>query len=157
VLLAFVTIALGVFASSPRSALAAADLDHRSLATDPLAASGVRGDLPSASRDSLATDSLAAANARGDSMVAFPSPRVRGWQVGLVRPDRMEHASLSFALTSALIIVTRNRAASAATGLAFGFGKEMWDRRTSEFDPVDLTADAVGVGLATLLVKPHGP
>jgi hypothetical protein len=157
VLLAFVTIALGVFASSPRPAFAEEDFGNRSLATDSLATSNARGDSLAVPRDSLATDSVASSNARGDSMVAFPSPRVRGWQVGLVRPDRMEHASLSFALTSALIIVTRNRAASAATGLAFGFGKEMWDRRTSEFDPVDLTADAVGVGLATLLVKPHGP
>jgi hypothetical protein len=74
-----------------------------------------------------------------------------------VRGDRIEHASLSFALTSALIIVTRNRAAGAATALAFGVGKELWDQRTSRFDPVDLTADAVGVGLATLLVTPHGP
>ena len=112
---------------------------------------------PRPARAQVATDSLAVSGVGSDSIGAFPPPRVRAWQVGLVRPDRMEHASLSFALTSALIIVTRNRAASAATGLAFGFGKEMWDRRTSEFDPVDLTADAVGVGLATLLVKPHGP
>jgi len=136
---------------------------NRSLATDSLAA------MPDSSRapatDSLAAragrasapDSIVAPAARADSVVSFPPPRVRAWQVGLVRGDRMEHASLSFALTSALIIVTRNRAASAATALAFGVGKELWDQRTSRFDPVDLTADAVGVGLASLLVTPHGP
>jgi len=127
---------------------------NRSLATDSLAA------MPDSSR-APATDSLAAragrASAPDSIVVSFPPPRVRAWQVGLVRGDRMEHASLSFALTSALIIVTRNRAASAATALAFGVGKELWDQRTSRFDPVDLTADAVGVGLASLLVTPHGP
>lgn len=109
------------------------------------------------SNRSSATDSLATAVVRGDSMVSFPAPRVRAWQVGLVRGDRMEHASLSFALTSALIIVTRNRAASAATAFAFGIGKELWDQRTGSFDPVDLSADAVGVALATVLVTPRGP
>ena len=123
------------------NAVLAHGLLNRALATDSLAA----------------PDSIVAPAVRADSVVSFPPPRVRAWQVGLVRGDRMEHASLSFALTSALIIVTRNHAASAATALAFGVGKELWDQRTSRFDPVDLTADAVGVGLATLLVTPHGP
>jgi len=145
------------------NAVLAHGLLNRSLATDSLAA------VPDSSRalatDSLtapagrasAPDSIVAPAVRADSVVSFPPPRVRAWQVGLVRGDRMEHASLSFALTSALIIITRNRPASAATALAFGVGKELWDQRTSRFDPVDLTADAVGVGLATLLVTPHGP
>jgi hypothetical protein len=128
--------------------LAAMPDSSRALATDSLAVPAGRASAP---------DSIVAPAARDDSLVSFPPPRVRAWQVGLVRGDRMEHASLSFALTSALIIVTRNRAASAATALAFGVGKELWDQRTSRFDPVDLTADAVGVGLATLLVTPHGP
>jgi len=136
------------------NAVLAHGLLNRSLATDSLAA------MPDSSR-ALATDSLAVLAGRVSApdsiVVSFPPPRVRAWQVGLVRGDRMEHASLSFALTSALIIVTRNRAAGAATALAFGVGKELWDQRTSRFDPVDLTADAVGVGLATLLVTPHGP
>ena len=109
------------------------------------------------SNRAAATDSVTTAAVRSDSMVSFPAPRVRAWQVGLVRGDRMEHASLSFALTSALIIVTRNRAASAATAFAFGIGKELWDQRTGSFDPVDLSADAVGVALATVLVTPRGP
>ncbi|HXJ70585.1 MAG TPA: hypothetical protein VNM39_16900 [Verrucomicrobiae bacterium] len=145
------------------NAVLAHGLLNRSLATDSLAA------VPDSSRalatDSLvapagrasAPDSIVAPAARADSLVSFPPPRVRAWQVGLVRGDRIEHASLSFALTSALIIITRNRPASAATALAFGVGKELWDQRTSRFDPVDLTADAVGVGLASLLVTPHGP
>ena len=126
--------------------------------------------------DSLATDSLASrvvrADSRGDvvpegsfrvdgiprdSIASFPPPRVRAWQVGLVRGDRLQHASLSFALASALIIVTRDRAAGAATAFALGVGKELWDGRTGRFDPVDLAADAVGIGFATVLVAPRGP
>ena len=140
-------------------------LSNRSLEEDSLAAvSGASDSLflnPSLARDSLeverASDSVAIVGVASDSIASFPSPRVRAWQVGLLRGDRMEHASLSFALTSALIIVTRNRAASAATAFAFGIGKELWDRRTGAFDPVDLTADAMGVGLATVLVAPRGP
>ena len=117
----------------------------RSLATDSLAASVSR------------RDSLAASMPRRDSITTFPPPRVRAWQVGLVRGDRLEHASLSFAIAAATIIATRNRAAGAATALALGLGKEIWDGRRGHFDPVDLAADAVGVGLATVLVAPRGP
>jgi len=94
------------------------------------------------------TDSLAA---------TFPPPRVRAWQVGLLRPDRLQHASLSFALAAALTIVTRNRAGGATAALAIGFGKEVWDGKHGQFDPVDLAADAVGVGLAAVLVEPRAP
>ena len=148
-------------AADPDRSLASdslAGFPDRSLAKDSLADSVARKDTSAVAVGAAAAhDTLRAAVARRDSVTRFPPPRVRGWQVGLVRPDRMEHASLSFALTSALIIVTRNRAASAATGLAFGVGKELWDQRTSEFDPVDLSADAVGVALASLLVTPHAP
>jgi hypothetical protein len=69
----------------------------------------------------------------------------------------LEHASLSFAVASALIIVTRDRAAGATVAFALGIGKELWDSRRGSFDPVDLAADALGVGLATVLVAPRGP
>jgi len=128
----------------------ARDVGNRSLETDSLAESMTRG-------DSLAADSLAASGVRRDSVVAFPPPRVRAWQVGLARGDRLEHASLSFAIASAMIIATRNRTAGAATAFAMGLGKEIWDGRRGHFDPVDLAADAVGVMLATVLVAPRGP
>lgn len=101
-------------------------------------------------------------DAAGDStalppLVAFPAPRVRAWQTGLVRPDRLEHASLSFTLTAALILATRDRTAAAAGALAFGVGKELWDRRgASGFDPTDLAADATGVTLALIAVRARG-
>ena len=106
---------------------------------------------------SLEEDSLAAVGVRRDSLVVFPPPRVRAWQVGLARGDRLEHASLSFAIASAMIIATRDRTAGAATAFAMGLGKEIWDGRRGHFDPVDLAADAVGVMLATVLVAPRGP
>jgi len=133
----------------------AADVGNRLLAPDSLAGSAARADSLAASV--ARTDSLAGSRVRTDTLVSFPPPRVRAWQVGLVRGDRLEHASLSFALASAFIIVTRNRAAGAATAFAFGLGKELYDGRTTFFDPVDLAADAVGVALATVLVAPRGP
>jgi len=128
---------------------------NRSLEEDSLAASGVRGD--SLAVVGVRGDSLAGSGVRRDSVVAFPPPRVRAWQVGLARGDRLEHASLSFAIASAMIIATRDRTAGAATAFAMGLGKEIWDGRRGHFDPVDLAADAVGVMLATVLVAPRGP
>jgi hypothetical protein len=120
------------------------------LATDSLAASA-------AGADSVASVTRADSLTARDTIVAFPPPRVRAWQVGLVRGDRLEHASFAFAVASSVIIVTRNRAAGATTAFAFGLGKEFWDGRTGHFDPVDLAADAVGIALATVLVAPRGP
>ena len=126
-----------------------------SLATDSLAARFTRAD--SLAADSVRDGSLRVDGLPRDSIASFPPPHVRAWQVGLVRGDRLQHASLSFALAAATIIATRNRAAGAATAFALGLGKEIWDGRRGHFDPVDLAADAVGVGLATVLVAPRGP
>jgi hypothetical protein len=108
-------------------------------------------------RDTLAMSAVAANAPPSDSLGSFPPPRVRAWQVGLVRGDRLEHASLSFAITAALTIALRDRAAAAGTALALGMAKELWDGRQGHFDPVDLAADAVGIGLASVLVAPRGP
>jgi len=107
----------------------------------------------------VAADSLAPA-AASDSLAPrrpFPTPRVRTWQVGLVRGDRLQHLSLSFALASALTLVARDRRVGAAATLALGVSKELLDQREDRFDPLDLTADAAGLGLAVLLVRPRGP
>lgn len=98
-----------------------------------------------------------AAHASSVPLVAFPAPRVRAWQTGLLRPDRLEHASLSFTLTAALVLATRDHAAAAAGALAFGVGKELWDARgSSGFDVVDLSADGAGVTLALIAVRARG-
>lgn len=100
-------------------------------------------------------DTLAVA-ASATPPAAFPPPRVRAWQVGLLRGDRMQHASFSFALTAAFTLLSRDRRLGAGVALAFGIGKELLDARTDRFDPMDLAADAAGVGLATLAVDPRG-
>jgi hypothetical protein len=90
-----------------------------------------------------------------DSLPPFPPAPVRAWQTGLVRADRLEHAGASFALASALTLATRDRRAAALATLALGLGKEWHDGRgASGFDPVDLTADALGVVLALVTVRP---
>ncbi len=69
----------------------------------------------------------------------------------------MEHAGLSFALTSALVVATRDRRIAAASVLSLGLAKELWDRRRgSGFDPVDLAAGATGIGVAVILVRARG-
>jgi hypothetical protein len=88
---------------------------------------------------------------------SFPPPRVRAWQVGWARPDRIEHASLSFTLATALLLSTRDRSTAGALTLAAGLGKELLDRRgPSGFDGVDLMADAGGIALALTLVRARG-
>lgn len=90
-------------------------------------------------------------------LAAFPPARARAWQVGFLRADRMQHMSLSFAITSALIILTRRPGAAAGTSLTLGLAKELWDGRgSSGFDPVDLAADAAGTGLAVVVVRAGG-
>jgi hypothetical protein len=69
----------------------------------------------------------------------------------------LEHAGLSFALTSALVIATRDRRVAAAGVLSLGLAKELWDGRGSGgFDPVDLAAGATGIGFAVVLVRARG-
>ena len=98
-----------------------------------------------------------AAPASADSVMAspraFPPPTVRAWQVGLARPDRLEHAGLSFTLATALVLTTRSRPSAGALTLSAGLGKELLDRRgPSGFDFIDLVADAAGMMLALTLV-----
>lgn len=136
-----------------------------SVATDPPVSTASPVGVDSlASADSLAVaDTRAVADASADSSAAraalaeFPTPGVRAWQVGLLRADRMQHLGFSFALTTALIILTRDRGAAATATLSVGFAKELWDRRgSSGFDPIDLAADAAGTGLAVVLVRARG-
>jgi hypothetical protein len=81
----------------------------------------------------------------------LPPPRVRAWQTGLLRPDRLQHASLSFTGSLALGVLTRKPGAAAAGAAVLGVAKELWDMRRSRFDPVDLAADGVGAGLGAAI------
>ena len=85
---------------------------------------------------------------------ASPSPgQVRAWQCGLIRPDRLEHASLAFTTGLATGVLTREPSAAVGGALVLGLGKELWDRRRSGFDPGDLAADAVGAVVAGLVTR----
>jgi len=79
-----------------------------------------------------------------------PPPSVRAWQTGLLREDRLEHASLSFTVGLGAGFLSRRPAAAVGGALALGLAKELRDRRHGGFDPVDLLADALGAGLAAL-------
>lgn len=87
-----------------------------------------------------------------DSSVAsppFPGARTRGWQTGMLRADRLQHASLSFAIGCGAGLVTERPAAGAAIALSLGIAKEIADDR---FDRGDLFADALGAALAAWAV-----
>ena len=86
-------------------------------------------------------------SASPDSLPAFPPESVRAWQVGLLRSDRLQHATLSFSLGTAFTLATRDRVSGAGIALALGALKELWDSRHGGADGVDLLADAVGATL----------
>jgi len=87
------------------------------------------------------------APAREPEDVSFPAPGVRVWQVGLLRPDRMQHASISMTLALGVGVVTRDAKAGFVTSVAFGLAKELLDMRSTHFDAIDLTADVIGAGV----------
>jgi hypothetical protein len=83
----------------------------------------------------------------GSDTLRVPAARIRAWQVGLARPDRLEHASLSFTLAAGAGVAGGTRTQAFALSLGLGTLKEIWDRRHTGFDPVDLAADAIGAAL----------
>jgi hypothetical protein len=78
---------------------------------------------------------------------AAPAREARG---GLLRADRLEHASLSFTLAAGVGLTGRSRTEALAFSFTLGFVKELRDRRHSRFDPVDLAADAIGATLGAI-------
>jgi len=78
----------------------------------------------------------------------LPPPAVRAWQTGLLRPDRLQHASLAFTIGLGAGLLSRDPAVAAGSALALGLLKEVRDSRSAGFDRVDLAADALGAGLA---------
>lgn len=88
----------------------------------------------------------AGASAPADSLEAA-APANAAWRRGLLRADRLEHASLSFTLAAAAGIGGRARGEAFAFTIAIGTGKELHDGRHGSFDVLDLAADAVGAAL----------
>ena len=94
-----------------------------------------------------APDSVATARAA----IAFPLAPVRRWQVGLLRADRLQHASLAMTLGLAAGLITRSPRIAGYGSLSLGLVKELWDMTgSSGFDAVDLVADAAGAGVAVI-------
>jgi len=79
-----------------------------------------------------------------------PSPAVRAWQTGLLRPDRLEHVSFAFTLGLGVGLLSRQPPSAAASALTLGLIKEIRDHRHGGFDPVDLVANAAGAALAAV-------
>ena len=71
-------------------------------------------------------------------------PRVRAWQVGVLRADRLQHLGFSFTLGVMSGITSESPAAAAGTALGLGIMKELWDVRHGDFDAMDVFADACG-------------
>lgn len=84
---------------------------------------------------------------------AFPSPHVRAWQLGLLRTDRLQHASLSFTLAAGATAISRRPGASFVGAFALGFIKEVRDIRHGGFDIIDLAADLTGSVLGASVAR----
>ena len=75
---------------------------------------------------------------------SFPDPEVRAWQVGILRPDRIQHGTLAFTAGSLVGLPTRSPGAALISSASVALGKELWDARQGRFDVVDLTAGLLG-------------
>ena len=87
---------------------------------------------------------------------ALPPPAVRAWQTGLLRSDRLEHASFAFTLGLGVGLLSRQPASAAASAFALGLAKETRDRSHGGFDCVDLAADVIGATLAAVATRAAG-
>jgi len=85
--------------------------------------------------------------------VPFPTPEVRAWQTGLIRPDRIQHASFAMTLGLSAGLPSRSPAAAFATGFVLGLAKEFWDARRDHFDPWDLLADTAGAAASATITQ----
>jgi uncharacterized protein YfiM (DUF2279 family) len=102
----------------------------------------------------ILASSIAVPVARAEAPAAppdYPPPSVRAWQTGMLRADRLQHASLALTLALSTGVASRSNAAAFATGFTLGLMKELWDMRRSHFDWVDLIADTGGAAAGAAL------
>ncbi len=69
---------------------------------------------------------------------------------GPLAPDRLQHASLAFAIGLGVWIASDDPAIGPGAAVGLGVIKELLDRPSSGFDRGDLIADLLGAGLAGL-------
>ena len=93
---------------------------------------------------------LASAASSAADSPALPPPKIRAWQTGLLRPDRLQHTSLALSSGLSAGVLTREPVVALESAMALGLLKEVWDRRRTRFDPVDLAADGIGASLAAV-------
>jgi hypothetical protein len=98
----------------------------------------------------VATFASAAGDSATSSSPPAPSLVTIHERAGLLRSDRLQHASLSFTLAAGAALAGGSRAGSFGFSISLGFAKELYDRRHSRFDPIDLSADAIGAALGAL-------
>ncbi len=82
---------------------------------------------------------------------AFPAREARVWQMGLMRADRLQHATFSLNAGLMIGLTSEEPAAAAGGAMLFGLAKELRDARTDRFDVLDLVADAIGAAGAYAL------
>jgi uncharacterized protein YfiM (DUF2279 family) len=83
----------------------------------------------------------------------FPDARTRMWQTGMLREDRLQHASLAMTAGLSIGLLTRSPSAGFGGVLALGLLKEFRDARSDRFDWLDLTADVIGAGAGAALTN----
>jgi hypothetical protein len=120
-------------------------------ATPAMAADAPADSLPARAgiRDTMSTGPTGPLDHPVEDPLAPPPAAVRRWQTGIVRPDRLVHMSLSLGIGVGVGVLSRSPAAGAGAAIGLGLAKELSDDR---FDRVDFVADAIGAGLAALLV-----
>ncbi len=123
---------------------AAADADT----TAPSPAPGAPPVAPGAGADSAAATPPATPPA--PRTASRPAPEAPGF--GLLRADRLQHASLSLTLGLSFGLMARSPRLGFAAALATGVAKELYDARHEGFDVGDLAADALGAVTAALCV-----
>ncbi len=98
-------------------------------------------------------DSATVAASAAAAGPGLPPASVRRWQTGLLRPDRLQHASASFALAAGGGIASERKATAFTFAFTVGLAKECWDARRGHFDTLDLAADAAGSLLGALTTR----
>jgi len=107
----------------------------------------------SAAPTALANDTarVVVAAAAADSLTRTVAPATSPAHSGLLRADRLQHATLSLAIASGARSAGARRPAAFAITLAVGAAKETRDVGRGGFDAVDLVADALGAALGAWL------
>lgn len=95
----------------------------------------------------------ATAAAADDAAPGLPDARWRPFQTGMLRADRLQHASLAFTSGVGAGLATRSPEAAFATAATLGLAKEWIDVRDTHFDWVDLAADLAGAAAAALAIR----